>query len=403
MKRSKHAFYVVTAIVVAAVILVFLFWPGEGITQPPATDPTGEETPATTDAITEPSEEVFPTIGETVPLYPTEPAETSPQQGFRPDEETAVELPLSNGANYYNLWPVSLNVHYYLSDQLFEVSFGRSEEGRGNYIYLSPSVELVSGNGEIGKNFQFVFTSSAGYVTTITDAELGDYTTSGYSTFVRAQDYGLPSVYESESCPGTVWYMSEDSVNSGYIYIDVRVYYSGRLLASLRIYVMQDISGAYYMVGITNLNQLEADTFYMMARYEMSEDHLTALMDLTASYAYDAAAQHKYSGSKEFAEEDFVIEWRADGQGPYFDYISDLASDLNLSPGELYSDTPIVAVSIRDNGKTYHPAPLTYYYRILEGAGENGETVYELLGVDSADHYYLRGLYYCSYPGYSDT
>lgn len=430
MRKSKKLFFIVAAIIVLVVVFIIVLHPGgevPGPTEPgsSSTPPTGPSIPGTTDTV--PTWPTGPTVTPTVPTDPTDPSQgdpteptgpqpypgptkPTPQKEYRPKEEGWEDLPKSNGKHYGNYAPVQINMKNSWLDQTFLLTIGHVTGQTDDYLYLSPSVRLVDGNQTWSDRFQFVFIPSEGHVTTITEAALNDYSGDGYSTFVRAMDYGLPASYESEKNPGTVWYMSKSRTlkENEHIYIDVRVYYCGSMMASLRIYVRQDMEGTYKMAGITDLNQLVKDAFYLEARPDLQQEHEAALMALAKELAYAERTQYKHQGNgpASLTERDFIIEYREAGQGTYFDYICSPYNDRVLTARENLLETPIVAVTIRTNYRVFQPGPMTFYYRIVEGVpdekGVIGETTYEMLGVDIADYYYLYSLYYGKYPGYSN-
>lgn len=398
MIRSKVLFCIIAAVIVIAVMVLITMKPGVGPSEPINTAPDGTVTPGVpvgSDDETEPSEGPVESV-------PTEPAETSPQSAFVPEEKDPAERPESNGAHYMNHGSVATNVTH--DDRLFLISFGLYVEGPNEYLYLNPSVELLSGGTNYPSDFQFCFTPSAGYVTTITDAEYGKHS---LSTFVRALDYGLPATYVSEDNPGTVWYMDEDVLVDGAeeycAYIDVHVFCKGDFLATLRLLLLQDINGTYYMVEIVNLNQLEAGDASYGLEYKLSDAQISKLLELAKEHACTKRVGYTFEEEDvtNLTEADFIIEWRAVGQGTYFDYVSQTNSDAQHNPREDFIGTPLVAVSIR-MADSYNRGPMTFYYRIAEDAGENGKDTYELIGIDYPNLYYMRSLYYSDYPGYSN-
>ena len=400
MRRSKILFFIAAAIVVALIlVIVFLVNPqGDG-----PTVPTGESDPADGTIQTEPPGSSYPVMTGTLPVV-TEP--TYPRETFVPDEDTPSDLPESNGAAYRN-WgttSIKLSLMNYQVEKKFSVSFGiKSSNSRDNYIYLNPTVEWIDGEDYWQECFMFTFRPSAGYVTTITDAEPGEYVMDGNFTFVRALDYALPCNYVSDEYPGAVWYLPEgEEPEVGDIFtIDTCVFYSYKMMASLRIHIRYGGQRGYSIIEITNLNQL--DDTAPGDRYQLSDEHLKALVEAVRKDAYDPDnhCDLREESAASLDESKLIIEWREQGKGTYYDYATKPNYLKEFVSSEELGSTPLVAVTLRSSMNWTQIAPVTLYYRILEGAAEDGGPVYELVGIDQWYFYYSYYLYYGWYPGYS--
>ena len=410
MRKSKFLFYIIAAIVIALVLILLFFnplspdgpaGPTEQGTHPSNTDPALSGTLAT-----EPPGTSYPVMtGPSVDPAPSEP--TFPRETFVPDESHPVDLPPSNGSEYSNIGGLSiqLNVDEYPEPREFLVEFGVDTEGMSNYLYLNPKVKPCGSDADKSwyKYFQFTFTPSAGRVVTITDAEPGNYSGDGCVTFIRAFDYALPCQYINEEQPGTIWYMPEgESLGQNqFAYIDVRVFGNGILLATLQLDIFYSSDRGYCIAGISNRNQL--DPRMPGNRHQLSQTHLDNLMALATEAAYGDEYQCMMGNNDpaKLSAADFIIEWREQGKGTYFDYTSSLTGRADVIASTDLDDTPLVAVTLRTNHWDVMFAPVTLYYRIAEGGGENGETLYELVGIDHHKHYWCYYLYYDGVPGYS--
>lgn len=402
MKQSKVIFGVIAAVVVIAVIVVIAFSsgskpetpttggePGTPSTSSPSMDvPSTGGNDATEPSTTEPSGTVsipewlkpFLSTGETEPPAPEVP------------KYEDLDLPASSGMNYNNDKSVSITVGFEKNGyKEMKISFGTGVSGTKQYIALNPHVEIVSSQGaELAKTFQFYFMPSDGYVTTITDAEYGDYVKDTYnSTFRRAMDYALPSDYSSDELPGTIWYMGAGEKASA-PYLDVLVYNKGRLVATVRLDIAKDNSGRYYLKSIGNQNQLDADCI----DEKIDDFYLDAMINDAWEYMLT-----EYKETKTFDISGFVVERRAIGEGSYFDYINTIEGyPWSYSKSELKSKELIV-VSYRNLQS--RSRPVSFYFTILKDDPMGND--YEFLGVDIPYMYELYELKALNWPGYTDT
>lgn len=412
MKRSKLLFFIIALVIAVAVSVVLVTKSGAGPEGPTnLTSPTGpvEPTNPTGDPTTPTQDATGPTSGLDLPGYlePFFPGiSTSPTEPFKPEELGAEDLPESNGKHYVNHHETNKWVALPNTDYVFSIGFGFTTESVANYLYLNPVVQKEEGDEHISLNFQFYFMPSAGHVTTIADAEYGDYRKGSIaSTFVRAVDYALPAAYVSEEYPGTVWYMDEDVMLGvdEYISIDTLVYHGGELYAILRIYIVQDSDGNYYLDYVANMNQLDEvdpgiEQFEEPVR--LSEEDLAWLL----SCAKEDLCRENITGSlakyyEGIEAEDLIIDAISPGKGFYFDYASYPGDVQDYYHKQVFADKELIAVTVR-KAKGYYDNAFTLYYTIDRDTGVNGGDVCTLVAMDWPDLMFLKGLNQEGYPGY---
>lgn len=399
MKQSKVIFGVIAAIVAIAVIVVIAISSGSkpetpttgGEPEPPSTSSPSLDVPTTS------GNESVPSSSATIPgwLEPFLSSGTSePTAPEVPDyyEQDAERVPASSGYHYNNDKSLDITVDFEKNGlKKMKISFGTGVSGTKQHIALNPHVEIVSSQGaELAKNFQFYFMPSDGYVTTITDAEYGDYVKQTYnSTFRRAMDYALPSDYISDELPGTVWFMGAGEKASA-PYLDVLVYNRGRLVATVRLDIAKDSSGKYYLKSIGTQNQLDADC--------IDEKMDSVLMEAMIYHAWEYM-QTEYKVPTAFDISSFVVERRVVGEGSYFDYVNTIEGHpWSYSKNEL-KDRELIVVSFRNYQS--ESRPVTFYFTILTNDPMGCD--YEFLGIDIPYLYTLRELERIYWPGYTDA
>lgn len=439
MKRSKMLFFVIAVAVIAIVVAIFVLNPGKEPVSPTnptvTTDPTspsggnpvasnptqptgGEDVP------TFPGSETEPT-GPSTPVGPTEPTEpgvepTEPSSGpsiddildlLRPTEPTTGPteptdptspgaLPESSGKHYRNDAVYSKAITDSVTGEIFNVSFGKKVSGIGECIYLNPSVTCLSGSGNQA-SFQFHFAPAWGYLTTLTNQNIGNYLNENIcSYFNRAFDRALPAGYVNEENPGTIWYM-EDYGYTDTVAIDTLVYKTGELFATLRIYIVRNNNGIWAIDYVANTN-LNDGIDSGISKYE-------EVMTLTADEMFfiDIMAKHKLCTSgiidtaqadRIFAETPFVVI-RPMGLGTYFEYASFLDDPERLIEGEIFEKYVVIAVSFRNVAFDGSIAPVTYYFTIARGATEDGNDEIVTLVLDHPAFMFVEGLDAANYPG----
>ena len=82
-----------------------------------------------------------------------------------------------------------------------------------------------------------------------------------------------------------------------------------------------------------------------------------------------------------------------------FGYYTD--PDGKLQPKSALQDIVLYAATIRLANEYGNRTPATIYYKLVKG--NNGEDVFELVGLESPNYYYKKSLYYSDYPGWSLT
>lgn len=389
MLKSKMAFFIIAAILIAVILIIIL-----GPKSPVITPTEPSTTVPSTGGSTGPTETYPISTGTSPGIVPTEP--TYPRETFVPGETDFADLPPSDGRNYRNKLPISIGMSWdCFGETSFVLDFG-VQIGTANYLCLSPAVRTMDENWF--DLFQFTFTAADGYVATISTAEHGESKGSGHFVFGRSFDYALPAQYIDDNNWGVVWFMPEGAslARNSSTYVDVKVYANGSMLATVRLVIVCDADGMYMLDQLINLNQLDNPE-------KLTDAQLSQLMDQAWNDGYDEQYECNLGGdvTGAYTKDDFIIEWREVGQGTYFTHTSTLSGRDEFIASEDLAATPLIAVTHRRNRWEAKYAPITLYYKVLEGAGENGEDLYELVGIDHQYHYWSYYLYYDGFPGYS--
>ena len=414
MKRSKIIFFAIAAICVVVVLILLLSNPNKpepGTTTAPQNYPTSPLVPNSTGSIPQGSNPTGPKPstpqGSTPDIFDDIDDNRPGYLKFTPEEIGYEDLPASSGNHYLNSGQVSCSVK--VEDYTLTISFGMQTKGPNNYLYLSPEVKAYGSTYDNGEqvNCAFYYKPADGYVTTISKREHGHYQRE-HSTFIRAFDYALPASYISSDEPGTVWYTVDgtvDYLSEDYCtYIDVLVFDNGKLVATLRLLLDQDASGAFYLQCVMDKNQLAEDR---SDPYELVEQlTATEFSNLMEQFKKDMNMSFNPSGvyfpDIENADmSSFIIERRIAGEGTYFSYITDTTSYRNVCEAAPHTGEELIAIVVPLARTLPEPASAIVYYKVLHGAGESGEDLYEWIGADSIEYFWRRGLHNAVYPGYS--
>ena len=411
MKRSKLVFFAVTAAAVLVVVLILVLNPDIGLGNTQNTDgqldnyPSSSTMPLPTILLD--GSIVFPSMPNVRPnevpgSNPFEVEIESPSHQFKPDGEENDKIPESQNNRYLNTGSVSVNVMY--QEKEYRVTFGVFKSDACKYLYLSPSVEPVDQTQMTPPYLQFYFEPSVGYVKTISSSEAGKYTVwKCHSTFERALDYGLPSAYISDEEPGTVWYVNEvsDDKSSSVEEIDITLFSNGQMFACVRLFITQDANGHYSIECAENLNQLDPCALQLGVESRLTEDQINLLIAQLQADAFERCdffriSENYFQYLKSYS---FIIVRREAGKGVMFGYYTD--PDGKLQPKSALQDVELYAATIRLANEYGNRTPATIYYKLVKG--NNGEDVFELVGLESPNYYYKKSLYYSDYPGWSLT